>query len=200
MFASFSSSWYPFNHCKFKHYCQLFCAFNDFCVGGWGGVGVGGVHTFSFISLIPEVLHVSYSSLIIWFDVLQRVRCTLVDCLKQFIAAEHVENYRCSHCWHDAAIKYLSLMEGNEVIPAWIFYLFREIKAAEGWMDVGCWIMQLNAPYVVNSQYVICVPLLLRSHLKSLGDVLTKNYVIAKKFTILKNYLGQIGFHIRWSS
>ncbi|KAK7269529.1 hypothetical protein RIF29_22260 [Crotalaria pallida] len=42
-------------------------------------------------------------------------RCTLVDCLKQFIVAEHVENYRCSHCWHNAAIKYLSLMEGNEV-------------------------------------------------------------------------------------
>ncbi|XP_061344595.1 ubiquitin carboxyl-terminal hydrolase 27 [Gastrolobium bilobum] len=44
-----------------------------------------------------------------------RVGCTLVDCLKQFIAAEHVENYSCSHCWHNAAIKYLSLMEGNEV-------------------------------------------------------------------------------------
>ncbi|XP_028755041.1 ubiquitin carboxyl-terminal hydrolase 27 isoform X2 [Neltuma alba] len=39
---------------------------------------------------------------------------TLVDCLKQFIVAEHVENYNCSHCWHNAAIKYLSLMEGNE--------------------------------------------------------------------------------------
>ncbi|KAJ1412913.1 Ubiquitin specific protease, conserved site [Sesbania bispinosa] len=44
-----------------------------------------------------------------------RVGCTLVDCLKQFIVAEHVENYHCSHCWHNAAIKYLSLMEGNEV-------------------------------------------------------------------------------------
>ncbi|KAL3020997.1 hypothetical protein AAZX31_05G174400 [Glycine max] len=44
-----------------------------------------------------------------------RVGCTLVDCLKQFIVAEHVENYRCSHCWHNAAIKYLSIMEGNEV-------------------------------------------------------------------------------------
>ncbi|XP_019462595.1 PREDICTED: ubiquitin carboxyl-terminal hydrolase 27 [Lupinus angustifolius] len=42
-------------------------------------------------------------------------RCTLVDCLKQFVVAEHVENYRCSHCWHNAAVKYLSLMEGNEV-------------------------------------------------------------------------------------
>ncbi|TKY60382.1 Ubiquitin carboxyl-terminal hydrolase 27 [Spatholobus suberectus] len=44
-----------------------------------------------------------------------RVDCTLVDCLKQFIVAEHVENYRCGHCWHNAAIKYLSVMEGNEV-------------------------------------------------------------------------------------
>ncbi|KAI9108659.1 hypothetical protein K1719_020306 [Acacia pycnantha] len=39
---------------------------------------------------------------------------TLVDCLKQFIVAEHVENYHCSHCWHNAAIKYLSLMGRNE--------------------------------------------------------------------------------------
>ncbi|XP_047181554.1 ubiquitin carboxyl-terminal hydrolase 27 isoform X1 [Vigna umbellata] len=44
-----------------------------------------------------------------------RFGCTLVDCLKQFIVAEHVENYRCSYCWHNAAIKYLSVMEGNEV-------------------------------------------------------------------------------------
>ncbi|KAK4264822.1 hypothetical protein QN277_025948 [Acacia crassicarpa] len=39
---------------------------------------------------------------------------TLVDCLQQFIVAEHVENYHCSHCWHNAAIKYLSLMGQNE--------------------------------------------------------------------------------------
>ncbi|ESW31785.1 hypothetical protein PHAVU_002G267600 [Phaseolus vulgaris] len=44
-----------------------------------------------------------------------RFGCTLVDCLKQFIVAENVENYRCSYCWHNAAIKYLSVMEGNEV-------------------------------------------------------------------------------------
>ncbi|CAJ2676917.1 unnamed protein product [Trifolium pratense] len=44
-----------------------------------------------------------------------RVGCTLVDCLKQFIVAEHIENYHCSHCWHNAAIKYLTLMEGNKV-------------------------------------------------------------------------------------
>ncbi|XP_027363784.1 LOW QUALITY PROTEIN: ubiquitin carboxyl-terminal hydrolase 27 [Abrus precatorius] len=53
--------------------------------------------------------------LIVTCDMLQRVGCTLVDCLKQFIAAEHVENYHCSHCWHNAAIKYLSVMEGSEV-------------------------------------------------------------------------------------
>ncbi|KAH7671226.1 Ubiquitinyl hydrolase 1 protein [Dioscorea alata] len=34
--------------------------------------------------------------------------CTLVDCIKHFIAPEHVENYRCSRCWHDSALKYLS--------------------------------------------------------------------------------------------
>ncbi|XP_057429190.1 ubiquitin carboxyl-terminal hydrolase 27-like [Lotus japonicus] len=47
--------------------------------------------------------------------VVTRVGCTLVDCLKQFIVAEHVENYHCSHCWHIVAIKYISLMEENEV-------------------------------------------------------------------------------------
>ncbi|XP_015955951.1 ubiquitin carboxyl-terminal hydrolase 27 [Arachis duranensis] len=41
--------------------------------------------------------------------------CALLDCLKQFIVAEHVENYHCHYCWHNAAIKYLSLMERNEV-------------------------------------------------------------------------------------
>ncbi|XLR27271.1 hypothetical protein S83_055171, partial [Arachis hypogaea] len=40
--------------------------------------------------------------------------CALLDCLKQFIVAEHFENYHCHYCWHNAAIKYLSLMERNE--------------------------------------------------------------------------------------
>lgn len=44
------------------------------------------------------------------------VGCTLEDCLKQFIVAEHVENYHCSNCWHIAGIKYLSSVEANEVI------------------------------------------------------------------------------------
>ncbi|KAK1300341.1 Ubiquitin carboxyl-terminal hydrolase 27 [Acorus calamus] len=35
--------------------------------------------------------------------------CTLEDCLKQFTAVEHVENYQCSSCWHAFTIKYLSL-------------------------------------------------------------------------------------------
>lgn len=38
------------------------------------------------------------------------------DCLKQFTASEHIENYRCSQCLHVAAAKYLSLnVEENEV-------------------------------------------------------------------------------------
>ncbi|KAJ0040806.1 hypothetical protein Pint_27039 [Pistacia integerrima] len=41
--------------------------------------------------------------------------CTLEDCLKQFVIAEQVENYRCSHCWHIAGIKYLSAMGATEV-------------------------------------------------------------------------------------
>ncbi|KAM7514285.1 hypothetical protein LguiA_003868 [Lonicera macranthoides] len=40
--------------------------------------------------------------------------CSVEDCLKQFCAAELLENYRCSNCWHIAAIKFLSLIEGNE--------------------------------------------------------------------------------------
>ncbi|KAJ6825710.1 ubiquitin carboxyl-terminal hydrolase 27 isoform X2 [Iris pallida] len=34
--------------------------------------------------------------------------CTLVDCFKHFTAVEHVDNYRCSRCWHIAALKYSS--------------------------------------------------------------------------------------------
>ncbi|KAG7987325.1 hypothetical protein I3843_03G127700 [Carya illinoinensis] len=44
------------------------------------------------------------------------VGCTLEDCLKQFIIAEHIENYHCSHCWHVAGIKYLSSIEANEIL------------------------------------------------------------------------------------
>lgn len=41
--------------------------------------------------------------------------CTLEECLKQFIVAEQVENYSCSHCWHIAAMKFLSLKGAKEV-------------------------------------------------------------------------------------
>ncbi|GMJ11385.1 ubiquitin-specific protease 27 [Hibiscus trionum] len=41
--------------------------------------------------------------------------CTLEDCLWQFVLAEKLENYYCSHCWHGAAIKYLSCRGANEV-------------------------------------------------------------------------------------
>ncbi|XXG51044.1 hypothetical protein AAC387_Pa02g4910 [Persea americana] len=42
--------------------------------------------------------------------------CTVEDCLKQFTASEHIENYRCSQCLHVAAAKYLSLnVEENEI-------------------------------------------------------------------------------------
>ncbi|GAV88303.1 UCH domain-containing protein [Cephalotus follicularis] len=40
--------------------------------------------------------------------------CTLEDSMKQFTVAEQVENYRCSHCWHIAAIKYLSSIGENK--------------------------------------------------------------------------------------
>lgn len=41
-------------------------------------------------------------------------RCSLEDCLNQFFVAERLENYCCSHCWHVAAMKYLSSMAENE--------------------------------------------------------------------------------------
>ena len=51
------------------------------------------------------------------------VGCTLEDCLKQFIVAEHVENYHCSRCWHIAGIKYLSSVKENEVAYSSIIIL-----------------------------------------------------------------------------
>ncbi|KAJ6378259.1 hypothetical protein OIU78_028495 [Salix suchowensis] len=44
-----------------------------------------------------------------------RVGCRLEDCLRQFTVFEQVENYSCSHCWHTAAIKYLSLRGATEI-------------------------------------------------------------------------------------
>uniref|UniRef100_A0A803KX84 Ubiquitin carboxyl-terminal hydrolase n=1 Tax=Chenopodium quinoa TaxID=63459 RepID=A0A803KX84_CHEQI len=39
-------------------------------------------------------------------------RFTLEDCMKRFLAPEHVENYFCSRCWHIAAAKFLSSVGG----------------------------------------------------------------------------------------
>ncbi|KAF9612239.1 hypothetical protein IFM89_038661 [Coptis chinensis] len=39
---------------------------------------------------------------------------SLEDCIKKFTAAELIENYRCNQCWHNSAIKYLSIIGGNE--------------------------------------------------------------------------------------
>ncbi|XP_006357345.1 ubiquitin carboxyl-terminal hydrolase 27 [Solanum tuberosum] len=42
--------------------------------------------------------------------------CSVEHCLKQFFVAEQLENYKCSHCWHTAAVKYVSAMDENEAI------------------------------------------------------------------------------------
>lgn len=42
--------------------------------------------------------------------------CTLQDCITQFFAAERIENYRCSNCWHNAAIGYLSAFAEDKVV------------------------------------------------------------------------------------
>ncbi|XLS90809.1 hypothetical protein HN51_066817 [Arachis hypogaea] len=39
------------------------------------------------------------------------------DCsMYLFIVGEHVENYHYHYCWHNVAIKYLSLMERSEIL------------------------------------------------------------------------------------
>nr|XP_043634312.1 ubiquitin carboxyl-terminal hydrolase 27 [Erigeron canadensis] len=40
--------------------------------------------------------------------------CSISDCLKNFFAAERVENYFCTHCWHTTALKYLSMLNKDE--------------------------------------------------------------------------------------
>ncbi|KAJ8544090.1 hypothetical protein K7X08_028601 [Anisodus acutangulus] len=42
--------------------------------------------------------------------------CSVEHCLKQFFVAEQLEHYKCSHCWHIAAIKFTSAMDENEAI------------------------------------------------------------------------------------
>ncbi|XP_055832869.1 ubiquitin carboxyl-terminal hydrolase 27 isoform X2 [Solanum dulcamara] len=42
--------------------------------------------------------------------------CSVEHCLKQFFVAEQLENYKCSHCWHTAAVMYISAMDENEAI------------------------------------------------------------------------------------
>ncbi|KAF9619547.1 hypothetical protein IFM89_007374 [Coptis chinensis] len=36
-------------------------------------------------------------------------------CIKKFTTAELIESYRCNQCWHNSAIKYLSIIGGNEI-------------------------------------------------------------------------------------
>ncbi|CAM9003689.1 unnamed protein product [Rhodiola kirilowii] len=40
--------------------------------------------------------------------------CTLEHCLKQYIAAEEVDGYKCDNCWHIAAMECLSVANGKE--------------------------------------------------------------------------------------
>ncbi|KAI7730093.1 hypothetical protein M8C21_033299 [Ambrosia artemisiifolia] len=42
--------------------------------------------------------------------------CSIDDCLKRFFVAERIENYFCTHCWHATALKYLSLLNKNEIL------------------------------------------------------------------------------------
>ncbi|MCD7451980.1 hypothetical protein HAX54_014506 [Datura stramonium] len=42
--------------------------------------------------------------------------CSVEHCLNQFFVAEQLESYKCSHCWHIAAVKYVSVMDEDEAI------------------------------------------------------------------------------------
>ncbi|GER35111.1 ubiquitin carboxyl-terminal hydrolase [Striga asiatica] len=46
----------------------------------------------------------------------QMAGCTLEDCLKNFFMAEHVENYCCNNCWHNAAIEYSSVFAEDKTV------------------------------------------------------------------------------------
>ncbi|CAI9753105.1 unnamed protein product [Fraxinus pennsylvanica] len=60
------------------------------------------------ISLDFQLFHSLHLSPPISHNATIMAGCSLEDCLKQFFVAEHLENYCCSHCWHSAAIKYVS--------------------------------------------------------------------------------------------
>lgn len=67
----------------------------------------------SQISLEFQFFHSLPLSPVLSFGSTIMAGCTLEDCLKKFVIAEQIENYRCRHCWHIGAVKYLSLV-GND--------------------------------------------------------------------------------------
>ncbi|XP_052191361.1 ubiquitin carboxyl-terminal hydrolase 27 isoform X2 [Diospyros lotus] len=66
------------------------------------------------ISLEFQFFHSLHLSPVLSSANVIRPGCSVEDCLKQFFVAERLENYFCSHCWHVAAIKYLSSVYWNE--------------------------------------------------------------------------------------
>ncbi|KAL2498688.1 Ubiquitin carboxyl-terminal hydrolase 27 [Abeliophyllum distichum] len=60
------------------------------------------------VSLDFQLFHSLHLSPPISHNATMMAGCSLEDCLEQFFVAEHIENYCCSHCWHSAAIKYVS--------------------------------------------------------------------------------------------
>ncbi|KAL2521389.1 Ubiquitin carboxyl-terminal hydrolase 27 [Forsythia ovata] len=60
------------------------------------------------VSLDFQLFHSLHLSPLISYNATMMAGRSLEDCLEQFFVAEHIENYCCSHCWHSAAIKYVS--------------------------------------------------------------------------------------------
>ncbi|KAL3527911.1 hypothetical protein ACH5RR_012567 [Cinchona calisaya] len=68
-------------------------------------------HSCSFqISLDFQLFHSLHLPLVLNNGGTIMTGCSLEDCLNQFFVSERLDNYFCSHCWHDGAIKYLSVI------------------------------------------------------------------------------------------
>lgn len=63
------------------------------------------------ISLDFQLFHSLHLSPPVSSDGTIMTGCTLEDCLKRYFVAERIENYRCSNCWHTAAIEYVSMFK-----------------------------------------------------------------------------------------
>ncbi|CAI9109149.1 OLC1v1008914C1 [Oldenlandia corymbosa var. corymbosa] len=65
------------------------------------------------ISLDFQLFHSLHLSPVRSCGIAINTGCSLVDCLSKFFASEQLENYFCTHCWHVAAMKYLTVVKNQ---------------------------------------------------------------------------------------